>query len=167
MSAERIVIIGAGPTGLGAGWRLKELGHDDWVILEASDHVGGLATSFTDEAGFTYDIGGHVMFSHYDYYDRLVDKLMGGDYTELQREAWVWMEDRFIPYPFQNNIGGLDPHTVFQCVSGLIQAQRAEHNATTRRRTSRSGSTRSWVPASPSTSCSRTTSRSGPRRPSS
>lgn len=97
------------------------------MILEADDHVGGLATSFTDEAGFTYDIGGHVMFSHYDYYDRLVEKLMGGEFTELQREAWVWMEDRFIPYPFQNNIAGLEPETVLACVAGLVEAQRTEH----------------------------------------
>ncbi|MDQ3896723.1 MAG: FAD-dependent oxidoreductase [Actinomycetota bacterium] len=120
----KIVIIGAGPTGLGAGYRLQELGYDDWVMLEANDYVGGLATSFTDEAGFTYDIGGHVMFSHYQYYDDLVDKLMGGDYTELQREAWVWTEGRFIPYPFQNNIRDLEPQTVFECVQGLIEAQR-------------------------------------------
>ncbi len=125
MSDPRIVIIGAGPTGLGAGYRLQEIGHEDWVILEANDYVGGLATSFTDEAGFTYDIGGHVMFSHYPYYDALVEKLMGGEYTELQREAWVWMEDRFIPYPFQNNIRDLEPQTVFECVQGLIEAQRA------------------------------------------
>ena len=124
----RIVIIGAGPTGLGAGYRLQELGYDDWVILEANDYVGGLATSFTDDAGFTYDIGGHVMFSHYPYYDELVDKLMGGDYTELQREAWVWMEDRFIAYPFQNNIRALERQTVFDCVTGLIEAQRHSHS---------------------------------------
>jgi len=30
------------------------------VILEANDHVGGLATSFTSENGLTYDVGGHV-----------------------------------------------------------------------------------------------------------
>jgi protoporphyrinogen oxidase len=126
----RIVIIGAGPTGLGAGYRLQELGYDDWVILEANDYVGGLATSFTDEAGFTYDIGGHVMFSHYAYYDELVDKLMGGDFTELQREAWVWMEGRFIPYPFQNNIRDLEPQTVFDCVMGLIEAQREQRSPT-------------------------------------
>ncbi|HSH62038.1 MAG TPA: FAD-dependent oxidoreductase [Acidimicrobiales bacterium] len=128
MTDPRIVIIGAGPTGLGAGYRLNEVGYDDWVILESNDYVGGLATSFTDDAGFTYDIGGHVMFSHYEYYDDLVAKLMGGDYTELEREAWVWMEDRFIPYPFQNNIRDLDPHTVFECVTGLIEAQRSEHS---------------------------------------
>src|SRR3954462_4774545 len=104
--SPRIVVIGAGPTGLGAGYRLAELGYDDWGILEASDRVGGLATSFTADDGFTWDIGGQVMFSHYEYYDRLVDRLMGEEYSTLNREAWVWMEDRFIPYPFQNNIGG-------------------------------------------------------------
>ncbi|MDP9442343.1 MAG: amine oxidase, partial [Actinomycetota bacterium] len=81
------------------------------------------------EAGFTYDIGGHVMFSHYSYYDDLVDKLME-EYTELQREAWVWMEDGFIPYPFQNNIRDLQPQTVYECVTGLLEAQRHEHNPT-------------------------------------
>jgi protoporphyrinogen oxidase len=126
-SEPRIVIIGAGPTGLAAGYRLQELGHDDWVILEANDYVGGLATSFTDDAGFTYDIGGHVMFSHYPYYDALVERLMGADYTELDREAWVWMENRFIGYPFQNNLRDLEPSTVFECVTGLLDAQRNGH----------------------------------------
>jgi UDP-galactopyranose mutase len=118
----RIVILGAGPTGLGAGYRLTELGHDNWVMLEAGDRVGGLATSFTDEDGFTWDVGGHVMFSHYPYYDALVDKLMGDQYSTLNREAWVWMQDRFIPYPFQNNIKDLEPETVLECLMGAIRA---------------------------------------------
>ena len=100
----RIVIIGAGPTGLGAGYRLRELGYRDFLILEARDRVGGLASSETSPNGFTYDIGGHVLFSHYEYFDRLFDKLMGDEYQELRREAWIWMCDRFLPYPFQNNI---------------------------------------------------------------
>jgi protoporphyrinogen oxidase len=126
----RIVIIGAGPTGLGAGYRLQELGHDDWVILEAGDRVGGLATSFTDDDGFTWDIGGHVMFSHYPYYDRLVERLMGDEYSTMSREAWVWMENRFIPYPFQNNIRDLEPQTAFDCLAGAIRAQREAGSVT-------------------------------------
>ena len=39
----------------------------------ASDHVGGLASSFTDPHGFIWDHGGHVMFSHYNYFDELVE----------------------------------------------------------------------------------------------
>src|SRR5258708_38936520 len=67
--AKKIVIVGAGPAGLGAAYRLAELGHDDWEVFERDDHVGGLASSYTDEHGFIWDHGGHVMFSHYSYFD--------------------------------------------------------------------------------------------------
>jgi len=120
----RIVILGAGPTGLGAAYRLQELGHADWDIYERSDHVGGLASSFTDAKGFTYDIGGHVLFSHYKYFDELVDKLLGDQFSSLDREAWIWMRERFLPYPFQNNIRHLPREEVLACLNGLIAAQR-------------------------------------------
>ncbi|MCU0464753.1 MAG: FAD-dependent oxidoreductase [Anaerolineae bacterium] len=121
---KKIVILGAGPTGLGAGYRLNELGYRNWAIYERNAYIGGLAASFQDDAGFTYDIGGHVMFSHYTYFDNLVDKLLGSDYTEMMREAWVWMMDRFIPYPFQNNIRHLPKDVVLECVMGLVEAQK-------------------------------------------
>jgi protoporphyrinogen oxidase len=129
--ASRLVIVGAGPTGLGAAHRLAERGHDDWVVLEAADGVGGLARSFTDAAGFTYDIGGHVLFSHYPYYTEVVERSLGEEHSQLQREAWVCMEGRFIPYPFQNNIRDLAPQTVYECLVGLIETQRREHDPAT------------------------------------
>jgi hypothetical protein len=104
---QKIVILGAGPTGLAAAYRLQELGHRNFRIYEARDKVGGLASSEVSPNGFTYDIGGHVLFSHYEYFDRLFDKLMGDEYQELVREAWVWMCGRFVPYPLQNNIKDL------------------------------------------------------------
>jgi cation diffusion facilitator CzcD-associated flavoprotein CzcO len=39
--ARRIVIIGAGPGGLCMGIRLKEAGHDDFVIVDKAEGVGG------------------------------------------------------------------------------------------------------------------------------
>ena len=33
---KKIVIIGAGPTGLGAAYRLHELGYDNWALYEKS-----------------------------------------------------------------------------------------------------------------------------------
>src|SRR5881409_2734543 len=88
-SEPRIAIIGAGPTGLGAGYRLKELGYRNFTLFDRNPYIGGLASSFTDSAGFTWDIGGHVMFSHYKYYDKCFDKLMGNDYQLNMRECWV------------------------------------------------------------------------------
>jgi protoporphyrinogen oxidase len=123
---KRIVVIGAGPTGLGAGYRLKELGYENFVMLEARNKVGGLASSEKSANGFTYDIGGHVLFSHYPYFDRLFAKLLGDEYQELLRESWVWMCDRFLPYPFQNNIKYLPREVVLECLLGLIEAQKQE-----------------------------------------
>ena len=120
---QRIVIVGAGPVGLGAAYRLQELGHPDWTIYERNAHVGGLASSHTDEAGFTYDIGGHVMFSHYEYFDRLVDRMLGDDHTRLQRESWIRMHGRWIPYPLQNNIRHLPGDVLLECLNGLIDAR--------------------------------------------
>ena len=114
---QRILIIGAGPTGLAAAYRLRELGYTNFLLLEASDHVGGLASSEKSANGFIYDIGGHVLFSHYPYFDRLFDKLLGNEFQELKRESWVWMFDRFLPYPFQNNIKYLPSEVVLSVCS--------------------------------------------------
>lgn len=126
---ERIVIIGAGPAGLGAGYHLAQLGHDDFVVLEAASGAGGLASSETSANGFVYDIGGHVLFSHFRYFDQLFDRLLGDAYQELQRESWIWMMDRFVPYPFQNNIKYLPDEAVLECVLGLIAARGADAGA--------------------------------------
>ena len=122
----RVVVLGAGPTGLGAGYRMAELGHEDWDIYEKTDHVGGLASSYRDEQGFIWDHGGHVMFSHYTYFDDLVDKMLRGDYDQHMREAWVWIYDRFVPYPFQNNVHRLPKDAFLDCVLGIVEAQREE-----------------------------------------
>jgi protoporphyrinogen oxidase len=121
--AERasIVILGAGPTGLGAARRLTELGVDDWLLLEASGYPGGLAASFADDAGFTWDVGGHVQFSHYEYFDRAMDDLLGPDgWLTHERESWVWVRGRFVPYPFQNNVRLLPPGDAEKCLHGLV-----------------------------------------------
>jgi protoporphyrinogen oxidase len=126
----KIVIIGAGPTGLGAAYRLKELGYTNFQLYDRHPYIGGLASSFTDSAGFTWDIGGHVMFSHYKYYDDVFDKLMGDDYQLNMRECWVRMFNNWVPYPFQNNIRYLPKEITYECLTGLIEAQtKRDHKA--------------------------------------
>ena len=57
MTPPRIVIIGGGPTGLGAAHRLHELEHENWVLLERSEQFGGLASTAIDDQGFLWDLG--------------------------------------------------------------------------------------------------------------
>jgi protoporphyrinogen oxidase len=119
-------IIGAGPTGLGAARRLSELGCNSFVLLEKNAYAGGLAASFQDPQGYTWDIGGHVVFSHYEYFDRLLDDLLGQDQLRHQRKAWVRAYGTWVPYPFQNNIRHLPPEAKWRCVKGLLPGHRPE-----------------------------------------
>ena len=117
-----ILILGAGPTGLGAATRLQQHGVDDWLMLDQvrcaawraacdardarsarparalhavkrgvsstmrrgrrrrrrawpapaqADGAGGLACTDVTPQGFYFDMGGHVMFSHWDYFDEV------------------------------------------------------------------------------------------------
>lgn len=114
-------ILGGGPTGLGAALRARELGVEEVLVYDAASRVGGLASSFTDSREFTWDVGGHVQFSHYKYFDELMLRALGEDgWLHHERESWVWIEGRFVPYPFQNNIRYLPPESRWKCIQGLV-----------------------------------------------
>ena len=122
-AAGPIVVLGAGPTGLGAAYHLDRAAYDDWLLFERESEVGGLAKSIRDEEGFTWDIGGHVAFSHYGVYSRLLDELFGADgWIEHQRESWIRLLGNWVPYPFQNNLQRLPTDVAAKCLEGLIGA---------------------------------------------
>jgi protoporphyrinogen oxidase len=91
-------------------------------VYEKEAYAGGLAASFRDVNGFTWDIGGHVQFSHYLYFDRLMDDLLPNEWIDHERESWVWICNRFVPYPFQNNIRRLPHDEMMSCLRGLLRA---------------------------------------------
>lgn len=118
-----IHILGAGPAGLGAAHYLNKSSHAEWRLWERNPHVGGLSASFVDDRGFTWDIGGHVLFSHYDYFDKAVDEALGDDYYNHLRESWIRILNTWVPYPFQNNVRHLPPEAVEHCLEGLRAAR--------------------------------------------
>ncbi len=94
--SDRIVIIGAGPTGLGAGYRLSEQLlnkklSNEVIILESEQKAGGLASSYRDQRGFLWDNGGHVVFSHYPYFDKLLKKAVQ-DWNVRSRASFAFMQ---------------------------------------------------------------------------
>ncbi len=120
---KNITILGAGPAGLGAAYRLHELGYRNFKIYESGSSIGGLCRSFEDNIGFTWDIGGHVMFSHYPYFDEVFDRLLEPEIELNNREAWIRLLNSWVPYPFQNNIRYLPRPACCDCLLGLVQAQ--------------------------------------------
>jgi protoporphyrinogen oxidase len=124
--ADPIVILGAGPTGLGCARRLEELGEREWLLFDAEAEAGGLAASVLDPRGFTWDMGGHVQFSHYPFFDDLMDELLSpAGWLWHERESWVWIRGRFVPYPFQLNVGRLPREELLECLRGLVAAAKS------------------------------------------
>ena len=138
MSGQRIIIIGAGPTGLGAGYRLHELGYENWALYEKSDDVGGHATSHVDRHGFVWDEGGHVIFSHYPYFDRIIDEALGHEVHECVRESWIVCGTSWVPYPFQNNLRHMPKEVQVRCLLGAA-------NAAANGGSEQSGNFRDWI----------------------
>lgn len=117
------LIIGAGPTGLGAAIRAEQHGHKDWVLVDSSDGPGGLACTDSTPEGFIFDMGGHVIFSHYAYFDQVIDHAVGAcNWETHQRISYVWIKDRWVPYPFQNNLFCLPDEDKVRCINGVIDA---------------------------------------------
>jgi protoporphyrinogen oxidase len=71
-----------------------------------------------------YDVGGHVIFSHYKYFDDCIDEALPkeDDWYTHQRISYVRYKDLWVPYPFQNNISMLPKEEQVTCIEGLIDA---------------------------------------------
>lgn len=62
------------------------------------------------------------MFSHFGEFDRLLDEVMGDDVYHHERSSYIRFDDRWVPYPFQNNLRYLPPKVTEECLLGLIEA---------------------------------------------
>ncbi|KAJ2972943.1 hypothetical protein NQ176_g6871 [Zarea fungicola] len=124
--AQRLdfLIIGAGPTGLGAAHRLNELNSASWRVIDSSPTPGGLSSTETTPEGFLYDIGGHVIFSHYQYFDNVLSRALPSqdDWVEHARISYIRFGEKWVPYPFQHNIAALPTEEKAKCMEGLLDA---------------------------------------------
>ena len=103
------VIIGAGPAGLTAAYELGKLGRRARV-LEADDHVGGLARTITHK-GYRFDIGGHRFFSKVPLVNALWHEILGEDFLVRPRLSRIHYQGHFFDYPLKplNALRGLGP----------------------------------------------------------
>ncbi|KAI4280069.1 MAG: hypothetical protein L6R38_004735 [Xanthoria sp. 2 TBL-2021] len=123
-SSVDVLVIGAGPTGLGAAKRLNQLNGPSWMIIDSNETPGGLASTDITPEGFLYDVGGHVIFSHYKYFDDCINEALPkeDDWYTHQRISYVRCKELWVPYPFQNNISMLPKKEQVDCMDGMIDA---------------------------------------------
>lgn len=98
MISKRVVIIGAGPSGLSVAWGLAESKDIAVTILEAEDKVGGLSKTI-EHKGLRFDIGPHRLSPQLP---GIVDKirgLLGADLLEKENLHGVFFNRKLYSYP--------------------------------------------------------------------
>ncbi len=95
----RVVVLGAGPAGVGAAFALRREKLADVTVLERAPKVGGLASSF-DLRGVHVDFGSHRL--HPACAPRILDdvrSLLGSDLLDRPRHGRIRLRGRWVHFP--------------------------------------------------------------------
>lgn len=108
-SNEPVVIIGAGPAGLGSAHELLRLGVRP-VVLERLDKVGGIART-EQYRGYRFDLGGHRFYTKSAEVQALWEGILGTEFLLRPRLSRIYYRNRFFRYPLRllNTLAGLGP----------------------------------------------------------
>lgn len=119
-----MVVIGAGPAGLTAAYRLA--GFDQRVcVLEADPtYVGGLSRT-VEYRGFHFDIGGHRFFSKSPQIEQLWTEILPDDMLVRKRRSRIYYRGRFFSYPLRlgEALRKLGPVEATACVLSYLKAK--------------------------------------------
>jgi protoporphyrinogen oxidase len=110
-----IGILGGGLSGITFQ---KHLSHSS-EILEKEDKIGGLCRSF-EKSGFTYDIGGHILFSKDKTIMDIIKNTLNYNINYCRRNNKIIYKDRFVKYPFENELCALDKEDTYECLTDYI-----------------------------------------------
>jgi protoporphyrinogen oxidase len=119
-SRAQVAILGAGLTGMAAGFHLGRAGVP-YRIFERLPHPGGHAITVED-GGYRFDRTGHLLHLRDPATRELVLSWIGNDVVEVERRSMIWSNGTYTRYPFQANTFGLPPAVAFECLSGFVAA---------------------------------------------
>ena len=124
MSARRLVIVGAGPAGLTAGFNAVGAGWDVTVLEKDPEYVGGISRTVRHE-GYRFDIGGHRFFSKSAEVTRWWHERLPDDFIQVRRMSRIYYRGKFFDYPLKpwNALSNLGFFTSVACVLSYLKAR--------------------------------------------
>lgn len=93
-------IVGAGPSGLTAAYKLLQEGKSV-VVVERNDRIGGLAKSY-DYDGQIFDIGPKRFHTDDQVVLDFIDEVLRGDVYEIERSTKVYFLGRYFDWPLHS-----------------------------------------------------------------
>jgi protoporphyrinogen oxidase len=117
-----VLVLGAGPAGLTAGYQLAKSGRPV-AVLEADDQVGGLAKTVEID-GYRFDLGGHRFFTKSIEVDTLWHEILGEEFLLRPRLSRIYWNNRFLDYPLRGSdvIRKLGPLELTRCMASYARA---------------------------------------------
>jgi protoporphyrinogen oxidase len=123
MHTSNLSILGGGWAGLLVARKAIDSNINDISIIEASttNEVGGLLkTELID--GFTVDCGGpHLLFSRNKDILGEILGILGTNYLQKKRNNFVFYNNQYISYPFENGIYKLSPKVRVKFINSIIE----------------------------------------------
>ena len=95
-----VLIIGAGPAGLTAGYLLSKRGREVLVLEKDPTYVGGISRT-VNYKDFLFDIGGHRFFSKSKEVVDLWNEILPDDFIERPRLSRIYYNGKFFAYPLK------------------------------------------------------------------
>ena len=98
---KHIAVLGAGPAGLMAAWRLRQAGFAV-TLFEQESVVGGMCATQTfkgRDGDYRFDYGGHRFITKNPELLAFIDELMGDDLLHAERKSVIRFGGRTYDYP--------------------------------------------------------------------
>lgn len=121
----RVLVLGAGPTGMLTAWALKEKGISDVCIIEKTDSPGGLAKS-RKQAGWCVDFGPHRFQTRDERIRAVMEQLLGTKLrTIADKRIGIWLAARPVDYPpsFSQLARAFPVGETIRCGAGLLRSR--------------------------------------------
>lgn len=99
MLIEKVVVLGARPSGLSAAWKLSKDGYKVTVI-ERNSHIGGLSTTFRWK-DYYLDYGPHALHIKDSEIMSILNSIYGEELSIKKRKTYMIIKGKYFHYPLQ------------------------------------------------------------------